>query len=108
MERDFVLEAEGWRCQPGCSSVCKEGQDLGLQAGLPQCNDTKNWGKRILQGFFCSLMDKNMAMLNLGVQNKEGWSLKLCKSPLNVNLLTFNGGFFRLDIAVYLHLENAE
>lgn len=53
-------------------------------------------------------MDKNMAMLNLGVQNKEGWSLKLCKSPLNVNLLIFNGGFFRLDIAVYLHLENAE
>lgn len=56
-------------------------------------------------------MDKNMAMLNLNIQNKEGWSLKLCKSPLNgitVELLTINEGFFRLDMAVDLHLENAE
>lgn len=47
-------------------------------------------------------MDKNMAMLNLSVQNKEGWSLKLCKSPLNgitVKLLTFDEGFFRLDMS---------
>lgn len=43
-----------------------------------------------------------MAMLNLSVQNKEGWSLKLCKSPLNgitVKLLTFDEGFFRLDMS---------
>lgn len=48
-----------------------------------------------------------MAMLNLSIQNKEGWSLK----PLNgitVKLLTFNEGFFRLAISVDLHLENAE
>lgn len=40
-------------------------------------------------------------MLNLSVKNKEGWSLKLCKSPLNgitVKLLTFNEGFFVLDM----------
>lgn len=50
---------------------------------------TQRTGGKNLVSSSCSLMDKNMAMLNLGVQNKEGWSLKLCKSPLNVKLLTF-------------------
>lgn len=42
-----------------------------------------------------------MAMLNLSIQDKEGWSLILCKSPLsgmNVILLTFNERFFRLTL----------
>lgn len=62
---------------------------------------TQRRGEKSLVSFFCSLMDKNTAMLNLSIQNKEGWSLKRCKSPLNgiiVKLLTFNEGFFRLDM----------
>lgn len=51
MKRDFVLEREAAACSVRLFSawggVCEEGQDWGLQVGLSQQYDMKEW-KEIL------------------------------------------------------------